>query len=122
MTDFQAMSDSEINRWAAERDGWHFHYRGRIEQFTKNEFTRYQPLAYAQSADAALALLERWGFEWTKEQAWDEANDSVRMDVCVWKHGVNGSERVCPITDTCKFPRGALNAACAAKEAQDGIQ
>ena len=67
MTNFEAMTDTEINEWAAKRDGW-THRLGKVGFFpwskgalvlSEEEFQKH--VAYATSADAVLGLAERWG-------------------------------------------------------------
>jgi len=79
---FEVMTDTEMNRWIAERDGWTviaigeaetlgngdryglFEVRHNGEFFGSYEYESDAWLAmpqYTESADAALALAERWG-------------------------------------------------------------
>lgn len=120
MLEFAAMTDTEVNRWAAERDG--------LADWGKSFCNKDRALtAYLEwigdisnSADAAIALLERWGLEWQKVyQAYLTDQNQIRFGYAVYIHCKHDFSHAYEITDTCKFPRALLNAACAAKEAID---
>lgn len=115
---FEAMTDAEINRWAVLRDeklfgDWRFD-----ERCVHN---------YAESADAALALCERWGLEWQRQWRWGLRKDGKRVrysyhtvhfdaespSLDIWRSFGTAD------TEACKFPRALLNAACAAMHAKE---
>lgn len=127
--DFESLTDAEINRWAAERDNiddphW---WCERCQSPKSAVQVTYQECcttcghivvwkdspAYAQSADAALALCERWGLKWTRhldDEMWTEVFYPESHPLFI---------RGCAESDTCKFPRALTNAACAARHAKE---
>ena len=119
-TNFEAMTDTEINRWAAERDG--FRRGGPNETdwvceetgtgLPDNMLLDFAP-DYATSADAALGLAERWGF--TIHSMHEYKNIGWEAYVC--KLDVHRNHKGGDAT----FPRALLNALCAAKEAEEQV-
>lgn len=54
--DFSALTDAELDRWIAERDGWSDMECVSAEMWCP----------YTRSADAAIALAGRWGIGWVR--------------------------------------------------------
>ena len=122
MTNFEQMPDAEITRWAAERDGWMVEclkgdrtpYRWLVRQpermgvalYKCGHFTEedaWKTIAglskYATSADATLALAERW--------------------FCRLESLLLIERAVRKISIPTELPREFLNILCAAKEAEE---
>lgn len=130
-TNFEAMTDAEINKWAAERDGWRvFEYKAdkyypwrsvdaRTDGITCHKSQKHalaylnSKTAFATSADACLALAERWGMTWTRKRkkCWPGPLVTVNLKFVVWRSFYEIEGR--------SFARTLLNALCLAKEAQE---
>ena len=79
MNDFATYTNPQLNRWAAERDGYfdfwttsdsagehlYGHVKGKKPPPCPQKLSTAIP-TYATRADLAIALLGRWGYEWTR--------------------------------------------------------
>lgn len=81
---FSALTDAELDRWIAERDGWSVgrdeddkfycvyapHFEKSTGPYCDNEAECWASIvyrnAYTRSADSAIALAGRWGYEWNR--------------------------------------------------------
>jgi len=106
MTDFPAMTNEQINRWVAERDG---HVISGPKQ------TYFGHPNYADSADSALALLGRWNILVLEARQNPHVGGFWTVQVAV---GLDCPEKDCK-AHAKEFPRALINAACAAKEAME---
>lgn len=99
--DFEAMTDAEINRWATERDPMELACGPLPPNCVVDD--------YATSADAALALCERWGVRIVGLYQWADgtwyATASIGYMVREGKSGTTS--------------RTITNAACAARHAKE---
>ena len=105
---FEALTDAEINRWAVLHDeklfgDWRFD-----ERCVHN---------YAASADAALALCERWGYR--VYEAGELLLDNREWEVNLF-HPSSVGQHLRGKGAT--LARALLNAACAAKHTQEKDQ
>jgi hypothetical protein len=106
MTDFATLTNPELNRWAAERDGY-------IVTGCKRTYWR-ETSDYADRADLAIALLGRWGYEWCRVQ--DSDNEFI---VYVWPaSGYWGHGHKCYESPDCDTARALVIAACSLKESE----
>lgn len=62
MTDFATHTNAQLNRWAAERDNDDMWLRATDMDGNEEVLSP----TYADRADLAIALLGRWGYEWTR--------------------------------------------------------
>ncbi len=135
-TNFAAMSDSDINRWAAERDGWTVRRIGEywdgvyylIEHPTANwtpairqtNSCAWRDISrackYATSAAACLSLLERWGYDWERRYYLERRQFEIHVS------NLNTGGYAESVEAGVPFVRALLNAACTAKEAQQPAQ
>jgi hypothetical protein len=125
MTDFPALTDEQINRWAAERDGFFDFWTtsdstgtylyGHVKSNKPHPWPQVLRTGipdYATSADSALALLGRWGMEIADCL---QTGDSFKVRLFINPIG-NPPQNA---HNGATFPRALLNAACAAKEAME---
>jgi hypothetical protein len=108
MTDFATMTNPELNRWAAERDNDDMWLRGTD---TDGSEVVLSP-NYAESTDAAIALLGRWGYEWERA-IWADSPPVITVsgDVGVF---------CCDESPDCDTARALVIAACGLKESDEG--
>jgi hypothetical protein len=116
MTDFATMTNAQLNRWAAERDGW-----TNIRNTPGGSLCGDHPSGidwlpgYADRADLAIALLGRWGYEWCRVQ--DSDNEFI---VYVWPaSGYWGHGHKCYESPDCDTARALVIAACGLKESEE---
>ena len=120
---FDAMTDAEINRWAAERDGFRVfksrkgdgwiceakHFGRAIGFVTKEDASKHSWWGnpYTRFADNALALCERWGLKLNLLKQHPTDHWLARMDGQPYNSlGPTAS-------------RSITNAACAARHAKE---
>jgi hypothetical protein len=127
MTDFATLTNPELNRWAAERDGYHdFYMQDRYcdgsefvlcafhndRQDDAGKFPVELP-TYADRADLAIGLLGRWGYEWSRVRT--ESGMSNYVEV----YGNGDSQHHFESPD-CDTARALVIAACSLKESEEG--
>lgn len=110
--DFSALTDAELDRWIAERDGWDF--SGECPEHESGDVWLGMP-DYARSADAAIALAGRWGYEWRRDKIGDG-----EFFVGVWKP-FNGGIIASHCNESPEKPTArALSEALAQAKAREG--
>jgi hypothetical protein len=132
MTDFATYTNAQLNRWAAVRDGWKVEMQGEYwsgviyhaqntntgEQYTSQtrDFVWNQALKnsnYAKSTDAAIALLGRWGYRWTRGFSYPSYTPFVEVSNRFTSHRAHESPE-------CDTARALIIAANSLKESEEG--
>jgi hypothetical protein len=128
MTDFATYTNAQLNRWAAEMDGWKCVqfwsdlYEKYMYQITHNDaavgcadfeedtlWLLFVPKV-ANSSDLAIALLSRWGYEWRR--VWDVEQLCYVVEVYTPDRK---AWRDCNESPDCDTARALVIAACSLK-------
>ncbi len=128
MTDFATYTNAQLNRWAAEQNGWRIECRdncwllyapdgedwffGTRDGEQRAMERLLEQTRYPLSSDTAIALLGRWGYEW--ERARSESGMSNYVEV----YGNGDSQHHFESPD-CDTARALVVAACGLKESEE---
>lgn len=126
MTDFATLTNAQLNRWAAERDGYSVFYEkplwflrqpsgatliGRPAD-SPDQAWAIAPKC-ADRADLAIALLGRWGYRWTRGFSYPAYTPFVVVSNRFTSHRAYESP-------DCDTARALIIAANSLKESEEG--